>query len=180
MRRLSIIMLCLALAGAACSPHPSTRELSPTAAKVKTEAWLDGLQRAPTTAEGDVASLIQIAQDAEAPLERRSKAISALKGVGGAEVDAALETTVADGASPSTLRLESAAALAARQGSEAIPSVSRLLSDKEPKVRQAAADVLGNVGGRRARVALEGQLARESDVDTREILQRNLTKSHYR
>jgi HEAT repeat protein len=69
------------------------------------------------------------------------------------------------------------AVLAKTEGAEAIPAIAAKLSSHDATVRRAAAEALGEIGGPKARAALQKQLDAEDQPEVRAAIERAMAKA---
>ncbi len=125
-------------------------------------------------------ALTTIFHDPTAPLATRARAESSLANIADSRGFAELHGVIASPSTESPLPFFARTAIAAvarAQGARAVPDIALGFAWKDPTVRTAAAEALGQIGGPDARAALQQRLAEESDPGVREALQRALAKA---
>ena len=124
---------------------------------------------------GVVPVLAALAEDTSVPNAQRMRAVTALARVETPEAGQTLQAMLEDPHRPSDVRSQAAAALGQRLGFEAVKTLRARLEDSDLRLREAAAQALGRLGGQQVREALEERLPLEDVPQVREALQQGLT-----
>ena len=121
--------------------------------------------------------LRQLASDpAEIPA-RRAAATASIAYVDNPAATEVLRAYATDANVLPQVRQSAVQALGAREGVQAVPMISPLLSDGDPDVRRGAAKELGDVAGPAARAALQSRLAAETNPQVRDDIQKALART---
>jgi HEAT repeat protein len=119
--------------------------------------------------------LEELALDAQAPAQRRSRAVRFMAAVDHPQATDRLQAFLQNGDTQPDLRASAATALGLRVGTGAVPTLLPFLQDQSEPVREAVARALGRLGGTQVQQALEERLPLEEVPGVREALQQGLT-----
>jgi HEAT repeat protein len=121
--------------------------------------------------------LRQLASDPTQPPAQRASAVGGMAYVDNPLTSDVLKSFATDPNLLAPVRESAVLALAARDGTNAVPALAPLLADGEAEVRTGAARALGNAGGAAARTALQSRLDAETDPHVRDEIQKALTRT---
>jgi HEAT repeat protein len=121
--------------------------------------------------------LRQLASDPAETAGRRAAATLSIAYVDNPSATEILRSYATDANVLPQVRQSAVHALAAREGTNALPALTPLLADGDADVRLSTAKAIGDVGGPAARTALQARLATESSPQVRDEIQKALARS---